>query len=86
MVLTISVPIRATLLLRKGISHTSSGGQAIDEATRSALLMAIARSKAGVDTMIKDPGTDIGTIAKRENLAEARAVPGAARLSLPAHH
>jgi hypothetical protein len=83
---TISVPFTATLPLRKGISHTPSGGQAIDEATRSALLMAIARSKAGVETMIKDPGTDIGTIAKRENLAEARAVPGAARLSLPAHH
>jgi site-specific DNA recombinase len=56
--------------LRKGISHTPSGGQAIDEATRWALLMAIARSKVWVDTMIKDPGTDIGTIAERENLAE----------------
>jgi hypothetical protein len=67
---TISVPFRAILLLRKGISHTPSGGQAIDEATRSALLMAIARSKAWFDTMIKDPGTDIGTIAERENLAE----------------
>jgi hypothetical protein len=70
--LTISVPFTATLPLRKGISHTPSRGQAIDEATRSALLMAIARSRAWVDTMVKDPGTDIGTIAKRENLAERR--------------
>jgi hypothetical protein len=67
---TISLPFAATPPIRKGISHTPSGGQAIDEATRSALLMAIARSKAWVDTIVKDPATDIGTIAKRENLAE----------------
>jgi Transposase IS116/IS110/IS902 family len=67
---TISLPFAATRPIRKGISHTPSGGQAIDEATRSALLMAIARSKAWVDTIVKDPATDIGTIAKRENLAE----------------
>ena len=42
----------------------------MDEATRSALLVAVARSKAWVDMIIKDPATDIGTIAKRENLAE----------------
>ena len=67
---TISVPFRATLPLRKGISRTSSGGQAIDEATRSALLIAIARSRAWLDATVKDPATDIGTIAKRENPAE----------------
>ena len=67
---TISVPFTPTLPLRKGISHTPSGGQVIDEATRSALLTAIARSRAWVDTIVKDPATDIGTIAKRENLAE----------------
>src|SRR5271165_1201530 len=67
---TISVPFRANLPLRKGLTHTASGGQAMAEATRSALLMAIARSRAWVDTMVKDPATDIGTIAKRENLAE----------------
>jgi len=67
---TISVPFRANLPLRKGLTHTPSGGQAMAEATRSALLMAIARSRAWVDTMVKDPATDIGTIAKRENLAE----------------
>jgi site-specific DNA recombinase len=67
---TISVPFTATLPLRKGISHRPSGGQAIDEATRSALLMAISRSRAWVDTIVKDPATDIRTIAKRENLAE----------------
>jgi site-specific DNA recombinase len=40
---TISVPFTATLPLRKGISHSPLGRQAIDEATRSALLTAIAR-------------------------------------------
>jgi site-specific DNA recombinase len=67
---TLLVPFRATLPLRKGISHTPWGGQTMDEAARSALLMAIARSKAWVDTILKDPATDIGKIAKRENLAE----------------
>ena len=67
---TISVPFTPTLPLRKGISRTPSGGQVIDEATRSALLTAIARSRAWVDTLVKDPAMNIGTIAKRENLAE----------------
>jgi site-specific DNA recombinase len=67
---TISVPFTATLPLRRGISHSPLGRQAIDEATRSALLTAIARSRAWVDTILKDPAADIGTIAKRENLAE----------------
>jgi hypothetical protein len=32
-----------------------------------------ARSRAWVDTIVKDPAADIGTIAKRENLAERHA-------------
>ena len=67
---TISVPFSPTLPLRKGLSHAPSGGQPIDEATRSALLMAIARSRAWVDTIVKDPAMDVGTIAKQEELAE----------------
>jgi hypothetical protein len=51
---TFSVPFTPTLPLRKGISPTPSGGQTIDEATRSAMLMAIARSKAWVDAIVKD--------------------------------
>ncbi len=51
--LTISVPFTPTLPLRQRISHAPSGGQAIDEATRSALLMAIARSRAWVDMIVK---------------------------------
>jgi site-specific DNA recombinase len=66
---TISVPFKATLPVRKGISYSPSRRQTIDEATRSALLTSIARSRAWVDTIVKDPA-DIGTIAKRENLAE----------------
>jgi site-specific DNA recombinase len=69
---TISVPFKATLPLRKGVSHSPSGPRTIDEATRSALLTSIARSRAWVDTIFKDPAADIGTIAKRENLAERR--------------
>jgi site-specific DNA recombinase len=70
---TISVPFTATLSLREGISHTPLGSEAIDEATRSAMLTSIARSRAWVDTIVKDPAADIGTIAKRENLAERHA-------------
>ncbi|HEX9170233.1 MAG TPA: recombinase family protein [Roseiarcus sp.] len=67
---TISVPFTATLPLRKGIFHTPSANHTMDEGKRSGLLTAIARSRAWVDKMVKDPATDIGTIAKRENLAE----------------
>src|ERR1700728_5209689 len=67
---TISVPFTATLSLREGISHTPLGSEAIDEATRSAMLTSIARSRAWVDTIVKDPAADIWTIAKREHLAE----------------
>ena len=67
---TISVPFKALLPLRKGISHSPSGRQAIDEATRSALLTAIVRSRAWVETILEDPAADLGTIAKRESLAE----------------
>jgi site-specific DNA recombinase len=67
---TVSIPFTASGLQRKGILHAPSGGHTIDEATRAALLKAIARSRAWIDMMIKDPRTDIGTIAKRENLAE----------------
>jgi site-specific DNA recombinase len=67
---TISVPFKAALPLRKGISHSPSGRQAIGEATRSALLRAIARSRGWIDAMVKDPAANIETIAKQENLAE----------------
>ncbi|HTZ67345.1 MAG TPA: hypothetical protein VMB83_07745 [Roseiarcus sp.] len=66
----ISVPFTATLPLRKGIAHTPSSDQAMDDSTRSALLKAIARSRAWADIIANDPATDIETIAKRENLAE----------------
>ncbi len=68
--LTISIPFTAAQPLRKGLTHTPSDGQVISEATRSGLLMAIARSRAWVDMIVKDPAADIGTIAKQEDLAE----------------
>ena len=67
---TISVPFKATLPLRKGISHAPSRDQAIDETTRSALLTSIARSRAWVDAIVKDSATGIDTIAKQDDLAE----------------
>ena len=73
---TISVPFKATLPLRKGISHSPSGAGRSTKprdrrcSHRSALLAAIARSRAWVDTILEDPAADFGTIAKRESLAE----------------
>jgi site-specific DNA recombinase len=67
---TISIPFKAALPLRKGISHSPSRDLAMDEATRSTLLTSIARSTEWVDAIVKDPKANIGTIAKRENLAE----------------
>ena len=42
----------------------------MDEARRASLLTAIARSRQGIETMVKDPALDFGTIARREKLAE----------------
>ena len=67
---TISIPFSPTLPLRKGVSHTPSGAHRMNEAFRSALLMAIARSRAWVEMIVKDRSADIGTIAKQEDLAE----------------
>jgi hypothetical protein len=44
----------STLHLRQEISHTPLGGQTIDEVTRSAMLTAIASSRAWSDTILKD--------------------------------
>jgi hypothetical protein len=66
----LSIPFTPNLPLRKGVAHAPSGGDAMDEATRSALLMAIARSRAWVDAIIADRTNDFATIAEREKLAE----------------
>jgi hypothetical protein len=66
----LSIPFTPNLRLRKGIAHAPSGGDAIDEATRSALLIAIARSREWVDAIIADRTTDFATVSEREKLAE----------------
>ena len=42
----------------------------MDEARRVSLLTAIARSRDAIETIVKDPALDFGTIARREKLAE----------------
>ncbi len=66
----LSIPFTPNLPLRKGVAHAASGGDAMDEATRSALLTAIARSRQWVDAITADRTTDFSTISERENLAE----------------
>ena len=67
---TMSIPFTPTQPMRKGILHTPSGPQAMDEATRSALMTAVARSRAWIDAIVRDPAMDIATIAEQEDLAE----------------
>jgi hypothetical protein len=54
----LSIPFTPNLPLRKGVAHAPSARDAMDEATRSALLMAIARSREWVDAIIADRTTD----------------------------
>ena len=67
---TISIPFVPTLRLCKGVAHSPTRQNAMDEAHRVSLLTAIARSGDWIDTIVKDPALDFGTIAKREKLAE----------------
>jgi hypothetical protein len=67
---TISIPLAATRPLRKGVSHSPTRQDAIDDAQRISLLTAIARSRNWIEAILKDPKIDFGVLAKRENLAE----------------
>jgi site-specific DNA recombinase len=42
----------------------------MDEARRLSLLIAIARARNGIETIVKDPTLDFRAIARREKLAE----------------
>ena len=66
----LSIPFTPNLPLHKGVAHEPTASGAMDEATRSALLTAIARSQAWVDAIIADRTTDFATISEREKLAE----------------
>ena len=66
----ISIPFKLALPLRKGVARTPAGDREIDEAIRSALLTAIAKSRAWIATILKDPSASFETIAAQQNLAE----------------
>jgi site-specific DNA recombinase len=67
---TISIPFVPTLPLRKGVAHSPTRQSAMDEAHRLSLLTAIARTRDGIEMIVKNPALDFGAIAKREGLAE----------------
>ncbi len=67
---TIEVPFTPTAPSQKGLSHAPTNGASLTETDRATLLKAIARSKAWIDTILKDPGIDFGAIAHCENLVE----------------
>jgi site-specific DNA recombinase len=67
---TIAIPFAATRPLRKGVLHSATGPNAMDDARRASLLTTVARSRRWIETMLNDPAMDFGAIANRENLAE----------------
>jgi site-specific DNA recombinase len=67
---TISIPLAATRPLRKGVTHSPTRQDAIDDAQRISLLTAIARSRNWIEAIVKDPQIDFAALAKREKLAE----------------
>ncbi len=67
---TISIPLAATRPLRKGVTHSPTRQDAIDDAQRISLLTAIARSRNWIEAIVKDPKIDFAALAKREKLAE----------------
>ncbi|MCI4678262.1 recombinase family protein [Rhodoblastus acidophilus] len=66
----IFVPFSPTQQPVKGIVQAPTEPQPMDEATRAALLTAIARSKSWIDAILRDPTIDFTTISSREGLAE----------------
>ena len=66
----IAIPFVPTLPLRKGVEHSPTQKNTMDEARRISLLTAIARSRNWIETMVKDPAPDFGALAKRKKLAE----------------
>jgi len=65
----IEVAFAPAALFRQGVSHVPTNGASLTETDRATLLKAIAKSKAWIDTILKNPGIDFGAIAHRENLA-----------------
>jgi hypothetical protein len=67
---TISIPFVPTLPLRKGVSHSPTRRNTMNEALRISLLTAIARSRNWIETILNDHAVDFGMLANREKLAE----------------
>jgi site-specific DNA recombinase len=66
----IAIPFVPTLPLRKGVEHSPTQKNTMDDALRVSLLTAIARSRNWIETILNDPQIDFGALAEREKLAE----------------
>ena len=66
----IHVAWSAPALPRQGIAHQQEAPGTIDDDTRTALLAAIARSRAWIDALISGEAASFADIAQSENLAE----------------
>lgn len=66
----ISVPFVPTPSPRKGVLHSPTRQNGMDEARRISLLTAIARSRRWIETITNDIALDFDALAKREKFAE----------------
>jgi site-specific DNA recombinase len=65
---TIAIPFLPATPPRKGVAHSPEFERSMDEASRTALLSAIARARSWIDMITADPNIDFTTIAAHEQL------------------
>ena len=66
----ILIPFAPPLLPRKGVAHAPHETESLSDASRAALLTAIARAKRWAEVAIEDPAFDFAAIAAEEKLSE----------------
>ncbi|CAJ0849080.1 hypothetical protein AMST5_00073 [freshwater sediment metagenome] len=64
------IPFAPPFLPRKGVAHAPPAPTGLDEAGRTALLSAIAKTRKWIEEILQDPSRSFATIAEEENLAE----------------
>jgi site-specific DNA recombinase len=66
----ILIPFAPPLLPRKGVAHSPAQEESLSDASRTALLAAIARAKGWAELALTDPAFDFSALATEEKLSE----------------
>ncbi len=66
----ILIPFAPPVVSRKGVAHAPALNETLSDASRVALLNAIARGKGWVESALKDPAFELAAIAAQEKLSE----------------